>query len=66
MEVIDVNKKVLLGLMATFLLAGAVGCSNSQSSDKKMNDQKQSQQTDGKKMNMTDDQMKNMKNSDKK
>jgi protein involved in sex pheromone biosynthesis len=59
------NKKVLLGLMASLLLAGVVGCSNSQSSDKKMSD-KQTQQSDGKKMNMTDEQMKNMKKSDKK
>lgn len=59
------HKKALLGLMATLLLAGAAGCSNSQSSDKKMSD-KQTQQSDGKKMNMTDEQMKNMKKSDSK
>ena len=59
------NKKVLLGLMAAFLLTGVVGCSNSQSSDKKMSD-KQTQQSDSKKMNMTDEQMKNMKKDDKK
>jgi outer membrane murein-binding lipoprotein Lpp len=60
-----VNKKVLLGLMASLLLAGVVGCSNSQNSDKKMSD-KQTQQSDSKKMNMTEEQMKNMKKSDKK
>ena len=59
------NKKVLLGLMASLLLVGVVGCSNSQSNDKKMSD-KQTQQSDGKKMNMTDEQMKNMKKSDNK
>jgi ABC-type glycerol-3-phosphate transport system substrate-binding protein len=58
-------RKVLLGLIASLVLAGVVGCSNSQSSDKKT-DTKQTQQSDGKKMNMTDDQMKNMKKSDNK
>lgn len=66
MEVGDLNKKVILGLMASLLLAGVVGCSNSnsQSNDKKMND-KQTEQS-AKKMNMTDKQMKNMKSNDKK
>ncbi len=59
------KKKAILGLMAALLLTGAVGCSNTQSSAKKMDD-KQSQQTAGKKMNMTDKEMKNMKKSDKK
>jgi hypothetical protein len=51
--------------MASLLLAGVVGCSNSQSSDKKMNDKK-THQTAKNKMNMTDEQMKNMKKKDKK
>lgn len=59
------HKKVLLGLMASLFLAGVVGCSNSQSTDKKVSD-KQTQQSDSKKMNMTDEQMKNMKKSDNK
>jgi uncharacterized protein YcfL len=58
--VIDLMKKVFLGLMAALLLAGAAGCS--QSSDKKMNDK----QTNSGKMKMTDEEMKNMKSDDKK
>jgi hypothetical protein len=55
-------KKVILGLMASLLIAGAVGCSNSQSTDKKMD----GKQTNSSKMNMSDEEMKNMKNNDKK
>ena len=56
------HKKVLFGLMASLLLAGVVGCSNSQSSDKKVD----GKQTNSSKMNMSDEEMKNMKNNDKK
>ena len=55
-------KKVFLGLIASLLFAGAVGCSNSQSSDKKVD----GKQTNSSKMNMSDEEMKNMKNNDKK
>jgi hypothetical protein len=65
MEVIDMNKKVILGLMASLVLAGVVGCSNAQSSDKKEND-KQSEHTDNSKMKMSNEEMGKMKNNDKK
>lgn len=53
-------KKVMVGLMASLLFVGLVGCSNSQSGDKKMND-KQTKQTDNSKMKMSNEEMKNMK-----
>jgi hypothetical protein len=59
------KKKIMLGLMTSLLLTGVVGCSNSQSSAKKMND-KNTHQKANNKMNMTDEQMKNMKKKDKK
>ncbi|MDP4086947.1 MAG: hypothetical protein Q8934_20495 [Bacillota bacterium] len=56
------NKKLILGIIPSLLLAGLVGCSNdSQNSNKKMNNQKSSN-----KMHMTDKQMKNMKKNNKK
>ncbi|WML44867.1 hypothetical protein [Neobacillus sp. PS3-40] len=59
------NKKIIVSLMASLLLVGVVGCSNAQSSGKKMDD-KQTQQTGKKKMNMSNKEMKNMKSDDKK
>jgi protein involved in sex pheromone biosynthesis len=60
MEVIEMKKKIILGLMASVLLTGVVGCSNAQSTSKKMDDKKTHQKANNK-MNMTDEQMKNMK-----
>lgn len=59
------KKKFILGLMTTLLLAGIVGCSsNNQSTDKKMGNSN-SQKTSSNNMNMTDEQMKNMKSNKK-
>lgn len=56
------KKKPMAGLMAALLVTGVVGCSSTQSNDKKMD----AKQTGSNKMNMTDEQMKNMKSNDKK
>jgi uncharacterized protein YcfL len=66
-EVIKLKKKLILGLMTSLLLAGVVGCSSDkQSTDNKINNKKETQNMSGKKMNMSDDQMKKMKSSNNK
>lgn len=58
------KKKFILGLLTTILLAGIVGCSsNDQSSTAKNMNNNNSQKMSSNKMNMTDEQMKNMKSS---
>lgn len=55
------KKKLIFGLMTTLLLIGLAGCSGSnQSSNTKMNSN-QTQKTSSNNMNMSAQQMKNMK-----
>lgn len=52
--------------MTSLLLAGVVGCSNSNQSTDNKGNKKETQNMNEKKMNMSDDEMKKMKSSDNK